>query len=71
MTYVKTYALMDAWAQTFPRVPDGPCAVCEEPIPGKEVCYYVTQLDRDEDGHEQPVCWRHIRPDEGPLVVSK
>ncbi len=70
MTYVKTYALMDAWASAFPRISDGPCAVCEEPILGKEVCYYVTQLDRDEDGNEQPVCWRHIRPDMGPLVVA-
>jgi hypothetical protein len=26
----------------------------------------VTQLDRDEQGNEQAVCWRHVHPDDGP-----
>lgn len=51
---------------------DQPCAVedCREPLRDREVCYYVTQLGRDADGHEQAVCWRHVRPDQGPIVVK-
>jgi hypothetical protein len=81
-TYTKTYTLMDAWASTLPWVcdtwghthspmADQPCAVCREPLKAGEVCYYVTQLDRDEQGSEQAVCWRHVRPDEGPIVVTQ
>lgn len=77
-TYTKTYALMDAWASTIPWAEGNhspmvgqPCAVedCREPLKAGEVCYYVTQLDRDEHGNEQAVCWRHVCPDDGPITV--
>lgn len=64
-TCTKTYAIMDAWAER-PADVEVPCAVCAKDIPVNEVYYYVTQLDRDESGREQPVCWRHIHPDRGP-----
>ncbi len=84
-TYTKTYALMDAWASTLPWEPcdkpghnhspmvDQPCAVedCREPLKAREECYYVTQLGRDADDREQAVCWRHVRPDEGPLRIAR
>lgn len=49
---------------------NAPCAIpdCGEPLKPGEVCYAVTQLDRDEHGREQWVCWRHIRPDNGPIT---
>jgi hypothetical protein len=66
-TYTKTYTLLDAWAER-PADPGGAtCAVDGKDIPPGEVHYYVTQLGRDENGREQPVCWRHVRPDDGPL----
>jgi hypothetical protein len=68
-TFVRTHTLMDAWAETWPTAEDIPCAVCGEPIPAREVCYYVTQLGRDEHDREQHVCWRHVRTDQGPLTV--
>lgn len=84
-TYTKTYALLDAWASTLPWEDCGEvdhrhspmvnqaCAVedCREPLKAREECYYVTQLDRDADGNEQAVCWRHVRPDQGPIVVPR
>lgn len=71
--------LMDAWAQTFPSISAGPgnpkteepCAVCAEPLKADEVCYYVTQLDRDVNGRERAVCWRHVQPDAGPVRLEK
>jgi hypothetical protein len=79
-THTKTYALMDAWASTLPwtcdtaghthsPMADQPCAIkdCHEPLKANEQCYYVTQLDRDEQGNEQAVCWRHVHPDDGPI----
>lgn len=69
-THTKTYTLMHAWAQTF--VDDvTACSVelCQKPMLPGEVVYYVTELDRDENGREQPVCWRHIHPDSGPVTA--
>jgi len=82
-THTKTYALMNAWASTLPWEPCGKpwhrhtpmagqlCAVgdCREPLKAREECYYVLELPTGEDGAEQAVCWRHVRPDEGPIVV--
>jgi hypothetical protein len=79
-TYTKTFALLDAWAATTPWDREGHptwkgpcvgdvCAVedCDETLLANEECYYVTQLPRREDGSEQAVCWRHVRPDDGPI----
>jgi hypothetical protein len=80
-TYVKTYALMDAWAQSFPWdclirptnccspthdhavMVDDICAApqCDEPLKDREACYRVVQV-------EGYVCWRHVHPDDGPLL---
>jgi hypothetical protein len=62
-TYTKTYTLLDPWASTLPLV-EGKCAVknCGKPLRLREECYGVTQL-------EGWVCWRHIRPDDGPIRV--
>lgn len=62
---------------------DDPCAVrdCQKPLLAGETCYAVTELDRvtgpppqNPSGRvrerEQWVCWRHVRPDDGPLTVS-
>ncbi len=81
-TYTRTYALMDAWASTVPwdcSRPDhshspmvgDPCAAagCGEQLRRGEGCYAVTQLDRLPDGREQWVCWRHVRPDNGPITI--
>jgi hypothetical protein len=82
-THTKTYALMDAWASTLPwedcgtpghrhsPMIDQPCAIenCRKPLKAREECYYVTQLGRGDNGNEQAVCWRHIRPDDGPIAV--
>jgi hypothetical protein len=81
-TYVKTYALMSAWASTTPhersgcRHPcpavhahaDDECAVpdCDEKLKSREECYSVTELPSKGPG-ERWVCWRHVRPDSGPL----
>jgi hypothetical protein len=76
VTYVKTFTLYDAWASTIPHAPGhhhGPrvgdeCAEpqCTEPLRKGEECYYVVQLP-EIDGREQAVCWRHVRPDKGPV----
>jgi len=49
-----------------------PCAIgrCGEPLLAGETCYAVTQLERGEDGHEQWACWRHVRPDDGPIRID-
>lgn len=54
-----------------PMVND-PCAVddCREPLRDGETCYAVTQLGRRPDGSEQWVCWRHVRPDDGPITIK-
>jgi hypothetical protein len=90
VTYTKTYAKYDAWAQTMPwtcliedtgcvssshnhsPMANDPCAIesCAKPLLPDEVCYAVTQLERDADGREPWVCWRHIRPDEGPVRAT-
>lgn len=59
VTHVRTF-WMDAWAQTFPK-PGQRCAVCDDRLYAEEVAYYVTQLDRDANGDEQPVCAKHVR----------
>lgn len=66
VTHTRTYALMDAWAQRPAEKEGATCDACTKGIPAGELYYYVTQLDRDENGREQPVCWRHVHPDEGP-----
>lgn len=77
-TYTKTFALFDAWAESTPLENDAPgggprigdpCAGpgCDDHLRRDEVYYYVTQLERDAQGREQPVCWRHVRPDKGPI----
>jgi hypothetical protein len=43
---------------------------CGHLLLADEVCYYVTELPHDHTGREQAVCWRHIRPDDGPLRVT-
>ena len=86
-THTRTYALLDAWAETLPwdcpnhaahthahnPTVNQPCAIvdCGEPLLARESCYLVTQLDRDEQGREQYVCWRHVRPDDGPIRVPR
>lgn len=81
-TYTRTYARLNAWASTMPwactqaghwhtpRV-DQPCAVddCRKPLKAREEVYYVVELPRV-DGVEPAVCWRHVRPDHGPIVVE-
>lgn len=82
-THTKTYALMYAWASTTPHECDAPCdklhahvgdvcAVgdCDEHLRRNEVCYAVVELpDRTPAGGEQWVCWRHVRPDDGPIRI--
>lgn len=77
-TYTKTYALMDAWAISLPWARCGqpcnhatphvgdPCAVedCGKPLLAGETIYKVTQMPDD-----AYVCWRHVRPDDGPVRV--
>jgi hypothetical protein len=47
------------------------CAVgrCRAKLKEREVCYAVTEIPRPEGGSERWVCWRHVRPDDGPIVV--
>lgn len=80
-THTKTYTLLDPWASTLPWTCDvdprtaccaathdhkpmvgDPCALntCAKPLRQGEECYAVTEID----GY---VCWRHVRPDEGPI----
>lgn len=49
-----------------------PCAIgsCGKPLLPNEVCYAVTQLERDAEGREPWVCWRHIYPDQGPITAA-
>jgi hypothetical protein len=51
---------------------DDPCAVetCSERLLFGGSCYAVTQYPRDERGREQWVCWRHVRPGAGPVIVN-
>lgn len=82
-TYTKTYALLHAWAQTDALPRDYPghreharegdlcCAEqCGELLVAGDVVYAPIELDRSDaqPGRGEPwVCWRHIRPDAGPL----
>lgn len=58
-----------------PMVGD-PCAVddCDETLLAGEVTYAVIELDRSARLHadygEPWVCWRHVRPDDGPITVE-
>ncbi|MFD7999950.1 hypothetical protein [Streptomyces mirabilis] len=83
MTHTKTFELLDAWAETTPwtcraeghdhsPMANQPCAIgrCGELLLRNEVCYAVTALERGGDGHEQWVCWRHVRPDDGPIRID-
>ena len=55
-----------------PMVND-PCAVtdCGHLLRDREVCYAVTELGRGKDGREPWVCWRHVRPDDGPIRIPR
>jgi hypothetical protein len=82
-TYTKTYALMHPWAETdaLPREYPGHdqharegdlcCAPdCDEPLVAGDTVYAVIELGRADarPGRGEPwVCWRHVRPDDGPL----
>lgn len=81
-TRTRTYALMDAWAETTPHSCAPGCVQphahvgdlcdapqCDELLLARETCYSVAQLDRDANGREPWVCWRHIRPDDGPIRI--
>jgi hypothetical protein len=50
-----------------------PCAIpaCREALVAGEVCYAVTSLERLPNGHEPWVCWRHVRPNGGPIGTGK
>ena len=77
-THTKTYAELSAWASTLPwgsgdhsPIVGDLCAEerCDEPLLADEVCYAVTELPKA--GEQQPwVCWRHVRPDDGPIKVT-
>lgn len=81
-THTRTYVVLDAWAETLPHVcapgctkphvhAGDVCAVgdCGEALPAGQVVYATVELDRDRPG-ERWVCWRHIRPDDGPIAVE-
>lgn len=92
MTYVKTFNLLNAWAETQPwdcliRETDccaGPdhhhspmvndeCAWpgCDELLRDGESCYAVIELQKEPGAFGEPwVCWRHVRPDDGPTRVA-
>lgn len=66
-----------------PMVSD-PCAEpqCDELLVANEECYAVTELEgyvgpppQDPNGRvrrrERWVCWRHVRPDNGPIRVGQ
>jgi hypothetical protein len=66
-----------------PMVGD-PCAVedCRKPLVADETCYAVVQYGRITGpplqnpagrvrDREQWVCWRHVRPDDGPIKVDR
>jgi len=54
----------------IPMVGD-PCAFdgCDEPLLVDEECYFVAGVPQDPWGRHRAVCWRHVRPGEGPLIV--
>lgn len=74
-----------AWAETLPypwdapdhvtgpRVGDPCCAPqCDERLRARETVYAVTALGREDanPGRSEPwVCWRHVRPDDGPIRI--
>ena len=50
-----------------PMVGD-PCAACGEPLLEYEACYSVIEIRQAADARHPPwVCWRHVRPDDGPV----
>jgi hypothetical protein len=80
-TYTKTYALLDAWAQSFPwdcRARSTSCASKthdHSPMVG-DVCA-VESCDEPIRERESCymvvqvegwVCWRHVHPDDGPKL---
>jgi hypothetical protein len=45
---------------------------CNEHLLLNEVCYSVLQVQSpDTERGELWVCWRHVRPDEGPIRVPR
>lgn len=77
---------MNAWAETVTHRRDEPgspqaaregdpcCAPdCQHTLAADEVAYSPTELDRQHanPGRAEPwVCWRHVRPDLGPITVD-
>jgi hypothetical protein len=56
---------------------NAPCAVaeCAQPLRVDETCYAVVELPAaigaDGYSHQQWVCWRHVRPDAGPIKADR
>ncbi len=85
VTRTRTWELLHAWAETTPVPENEPghykgarvgdlCTwpPCGEHFRPGETVYSVTEQDRSDalPGRTEPwVCWRHVRPDEGPLKV--
>lgn len=84
-THTKTRVILNAWAETTPVSEDSPSHYkgarvgdqctwppCGEHLRAGETVYSVVEQDRADalPGRNEPwVCWRHIRPDEGPLTA--
>lgn len=84
-THTKTFVTYGAWAETTPHKRDAPgfdraaregdpCCEpqCDEHLRADEVVYAVVELGREDanPGRNEPwVCWRHVRPDQGPVKV--
>jgi hypothetical protein len=80
-TYTKTYALMSAWAQSFPwdcLVRSTTCVSAthaHDPLVGQSCAAADCGLPlgerescylvTEQDGF---VCWRHVHPDDGPRL---
>jgi hypothetical protein len=82
MSYTKTFTLLSPWAESIPweclvrptncisedhkhqPMVGQPCAVpdCDEPLLENETCSMVVEV-------EGYVCWRHVRPDKGPISI--
>jgi hypothetical protein len=81
-TYTRTFNLLDPWAETTPwdNCPPGCpgphchpgelCAVpdCGNLLRAREACYAVVELPSD-TRRLAWVCWRHVRPDQGPVRI--
>lgn len=44
---------------------------CDETLRDREVCYAVIEVTKEPGTRgESWVCWRHVRPDDGPLKIT-